>query len=114
MREGRELIGWGMATGMWEAQMMKTSAGAKLMPDGTLEVGCTTSDIGTGIYTILTQLAAKTLGLRMEDVTVKLGDGSLPKAPVESCRHAVRSARLPPGPDGLNGRIAVSACRQQC
>ena len=83
MRQGRELIGWGMASGMWEAQLMKTSASAKLLPDGTLEVACATSDIGTGTYTILTQIAAETLGLRMEDVTVRLGDSDLPKAPVE-------------------------------
>ena len=92
MREGRELIGWGMASGMWEAQMMKTSASAKLTQDGKLEIGCATSDIGTGTYTILTQIAAETLGLRMEDVTVKLGDSSLPKAPVEGGSWTAASA----------------------
>ncbi len=92
MREGRELIGWGMATGMWEAQMMKTSASATLQPDGSLVVACATSDIGTGTYTILTQIAAETLGLRMEDVTVRLGDSDLPKAPVEGGSWTAASA----------------------
>lgn len=92
MRDGRELIGWGMASGMWEAQMMKTSASAKLLPDGRLEVACATSDIGTGTYTILAQIAAETLGLRMEDVTVRLGDSDLPKAPVQGGSWTAASA----------------------
>jgi len=82
MREGRELIGWGMATGVWEAQMNKTSARATLTADGKLEVASATADMGTGTYTILTQIAADALGLRMEDVTTRIGDSSLPQAPV--------------------------------
>ena len=38
MREGRELVGYGMATGIWEAFRMPTSARAALNPDGTLEM----------------------------------------------------------------------------
>ena len=83
MREGRELIGYGMATGAWEAQMMKTSARATLTVDGKLEVASATADIGTGTYTILAQIGADALGLRMEDVTVKVGDSLLPQAPIE-------------------------------
>ena len=92
MREGRELIGWGMASGMWEAALMKTSAAARLLPDGRLEVSCATSDIGTGTYTILAQIAAEALGLRMEDVTVRLGDSDLPTAPVEGGSWTAASA----------------------
>jgi xanthine dehydrogenase YagR molybdenum-binding subunit len=92
MREGRELIGWGMASGIWEAYMFKTSARVTLMPDGKLEVACATSDIGTGTYTILAQIAADALGLQMEDVTVKLGDTSLPKAPVQGGSWTAASA----------------------
>jgi xanthine dehydrogenase YagR molybdenum-binding subunit len=86
MREGRELIGWGMATGVWEAQMNKTSARATLTADGKLEVASATADMGTGTYTILTQIAADALGLRMEDVTTRIGDSSLPQAPVSGGR----------------------------
>lgn len=92
MREGRELIGWGMATGAWEAQMMKTSARATLTADGKLEVACATADIGTGTYTILTQIGADAFGLRMEDVTTKLGDTSLPASPVEGGSWTAASA----------------------
>ena len=83
MREGSELIGWGMATGVWEAQMMETSARATLKRDGTLTVATATADIGTGTYTIMTQIAADALGLPMSRVTALLGDSNLPKAPVE-------------------------------
>ena len=106
MREKRELIGWGMATGMWEAQMMKTSASAKLLPDGKLVVSCATSDIGTGTYTILTQIAAETVGLRMEDVTVRLGDSDLPKAPVQGGSWTAASA-------GSAVQMACTAVREK-
>ena len=61
-REGRELVGLGMATGVWEAKTTKLSARATLTPDGRLEVATASADIGTGTYTILTQIAAETLG----------------------------------------------------
>ncbi|WP_426956720.1 xanthine dehydrogenase family protein molybdopterin-binding subunit [Muricoccus radiodurans] len=92
MKEGRELVGYGMASGMWEAQMQKTSARAVLTADGKLEVGTASADIGTGTYTILTQIAADALGLRMEEVTAKLGDSSLPTSPVEGGSWAAASA----------------------
>ena len=92
MREGRELIGWGMATGVWEAQMMKTSARATLTPDNKLEVACATADIGTGTYTILTQIGADAFGLPMEAVMTKLGDSSLPTSPVQGGSWTAASA----------------------
>ncbi len=92
MREGRELIGWGMATGIWEAQMMKTAAKAVLTPDGKLEIGCSTSDIGTGTYTILTQIAADTLGVGMDQVTVKLADTDLAEGSIEGGSWTAASA----------------------
>ena len=63
MREGNTLIGWGMATGVWDALQMKAAAKAVLTADGKLIVGSGTSDIGTGTYTIMTQIAAQTPGL---------------------------------------------------
>lgn len=83
MRDGNELIGWGMATGAWEAMMMPTTARATLTADGKLEIGTASADIGTGTYTIVAQVAADALGLPIEDVTVQLGDLNLPEAPVE-------------------------------
>jgi xanthine dehydrogenase YagR molybdenum-binding subunit len=83
MRKGNKLIGWGMATGAWEAQQRKASAKAVLTLDGKLTVGSATADIGTGTYTVMSQIAADTLGVPIEDVTFKLGDSSLSESPVE-------------------------------
>jgi xanthine dehydrogenase YagR molybdenum-binding subunit len=83
MRDGKELVGWGMATGIWEAMQMKTAARIVLSANGHAEVSCATADIGTGTYTIMTQLAADMLGLPLENVTAKLGDSTLPQSPVE-------------------------------
>ncbi|KAA2212392.1 xanthine dehydrogenase family protein molybdopterin-binding subunit [Teichococcus oryzae] len=83
MKEGRELVGWGVATGMWDAMFSKTSASARLTANGHLEVASAASDIGTGTYTVMAQAAADTLGLPVEQITVRLGDSTLPTAPVE-------------------------------
>ena len=83
MREGHELIGLGMATGIWEAMQMKTSVRITLTANGHAEVACATSDIGTGTYTIMTQVAAELLGLPLANVTIQLGDSTLPYSPLE-------------------------------
>jgi len=82
-REGTKLIGWGMASGMWEAKQGKGSAKALLSLDGRLAVGSATADIGTGTYTAMTLIAAETLGLPLDRVTFRLGDTNLPEAPFE-------------------------------
>ena len=92
MREGSELVGWGMATGMWDAMFSKTSARATLSANGHLEVATATSDIGTGTYTVMTLVAADTLGLPPDQITAKLGDSDLPTSPVEGGSWAAASA----------------------
>jgi xanthine dehydrogenase YagR molybdenum-binding subunit len=92
MKEGREFIGWGVATGMWDAQFAKTAASAKLGASGHLEVACATSDIGTGTYTVMTLVAADTLGIAPEHITAKLGDSDLPMSPVEGGSWAAASS----------------------
>lgn len=82
-REGDKLIGWGMASGVWEAGQQSAAATAVLTADAKLRVSSATSDIGTGTYTIMTQIAAEQLGLPIENVTFELGDSTLPQAPVE-------------------------------
>jgi xanthine dehydrogenase YagR molybdenum-binding subunit len=96
MRDGAELVGWGMATGIWEALQMTTATRIVLGANGHAEVFCAASDIGTGTYTIMAQVAADALGLPIENVNIKLGDSTLPQAPVEggswiaaSVSHAV-------------------------
>lgn len=91
MRVGNELIGWGMATGVWEAMQMPASARACLEADGRLVVSSATSDIGTGTYTVMTQIAAAAMGLPLEQVEFRLGDSSLPQAPLEGGSATVSS-----------------------
>ena len=83
MREGNQLIGWGMANGAWDALQMPAKAQAVLSLDGKLTVSSGTSEIGTGTYTIMTQIAAETLGMDINDVTFKLGDTLMPMAPLQ-------------------------------
>jgi xanthine dehydrogenase YagR molybdenum-binding subunit len=83
MRDGSELVGWGMATGVWEALQVPIAVRIVLTANGHAEVSCATSDIGTGTYTIMTQVAAEMLGLPLESVTIRLGDSTLPQSPVE-------------------------------
>jgi xanthine dehydrogenase YagR molybdenum-binding subunit len=96
MRDGSELVGWGMATGVWEALQVPVGARIVLTANGHAEVSSAASDIGTGTYTILAQVAADTLGLPLENINIKLGDSTLPQSPVEggswmaaSASHAV-------------------------
>jgi xanthine dehydrogenase YagR molybdenum-binding subunit len=62
---------------------MNTAVRIGLTANGHAEVACATSDIGTGTYTIMAQATADLLGLPLESITVKLGDSTLPLAPVE-------------------------------
>ncbi len=83
MRDGSELVGFGMATGVWEALQMPIAVRIVLSANGHADVSCATSDIGTGTYTIMAQVAADMLGLPLDSVTVRLGDSTLPESPVE-------------------------------
>ena len=83
MRDGGDLVGWGMATGVWEALQVPITVRIALTANGHVEVACATSDIGTGTYTIMAQVAADMLGVPLDNITIKLGDLSLPQSPVE-------------------------------
>jgi len=83
MRDGNALIGWGMATGVWEAMQVEAAARAELTADGRLTLSSATADIGTGAYTIMTQIAADALGLPISNVRFVLGDSTLPASPIE-------------------------------
>ncbi|MFC6998864.1 xanthine dehydrogenase family protein molybdopterin-binding subunit [Rufibacter roseus] len=91
MKEGHNLIGWGFAQGAWEATQKKAAAKAVLTPEGKLLVTSATADIGTGTYTVMSQIAAETLGLPLENVSFRLGDSSMPMAPLEGGSWTVSS-----------------------
>lgn len=79
MRQGQYLVGYGMATATYPANRSASTAKALLFADGHAEIECCTQDIGTGTYTVMTQIAADALGLPVDKVKVKLGDSEYPK-----------------------------------
>lgn len=83
MRDGNDLVGWGMATGFWDASMMAAEAKVRYAIDGKVTVSAAASDIGTGTYTILAQLAADEFDVPVEAITVLIGDSTLPTTAVE-------------------------------
>ena len=77
-REGNVLIGHGMAAAARGNLLQPSKATVTLRPDGGLLVETSMTDIGTGTYTILAQIAGEILGLEMENIEIALGDTDLP------------------------------------
>jgi xanthine dehydrogenase YagR molybdenum-binding subunit len=102
MRDGRWLIGWGMATATYPMNYAPASAMARLLPDGTAEVTSASSDMGPGTWTSMTQVAAESLGLPIERVKFILGDTRLPRAPVHGGSMTMASV----------GSAVQAACRK--
>ncbi len=82
MRKGSLLVGWGMATETYPANRNVAGAVVRFLPNGRALVASGTEDIGTGMYTIMTQVAADTLGLSPALVDAKVGDTIFPQAPL--------------------------------
>jgi len=78
LRDGRWLVGMGVAAAFRNNLLMKSAARVRLGKDGVLTVETDMTDIGTGSYTIIAQTAAETLGLPLEKVLVRLGDSAFP------------------------------------
>src|SRR5215510_8613751 len=81
MRDGRWLVGYGMAGMTFIQNHAKGRARATIRRDGTVRVCSGATDIGTGTYTVMAQLAAEVLGLTVDRVEFELGDTRLPRAP---------------------------------
>lgn len=73
-RDGEWLVGMGVAAAARSNMLMETSAKVSIHSDGTVTVSSAMTDIGTGSYTILTQVAAEVLGVSMDKVRMELGD----------------------------------------
>ena len=99
MREGNELIGWGVATATYPAMRSPSEAHVTVGSDGSIDVASATHDLGTGQYTILAQIAAEVLGVEPKQVRVRIGDSSLPPAPVAGGSMSAASV----GPAVLDG-----------
>jgi xanthine dehydrogenase YagR molybdenum-binding subunit len=82
MHDGRDLIGWGMASANRPSHRAPASATATMRADGTVLVRTGSHDMGMGTITVMTQLAAETLGIPVERVRLELGDTNLPPTPI--------------------------------
>jgi len=83
MKRGNKLVGYGMATGMWDANRLFGRAEAIMTQDGKVEIKSAVTDIGTGTLTIMSQIAADELGIPIEDITFSYADSKMPFAPIQ-------------------------------
>jgi xanthine dehydrogenase YagR molybdenum-binding subunit len=83
MRNGGQLVGYGMGRGALMAYQPPCKAIASIRRDGTAYVRSGATDIGPGSYTVMTMLAADCLGVPIERVRFGLGDSAMPRAPQE-------------------------------
>ena len=104
MRDGRWLVGWGMATATYPTHRAPAAARVRLLPDGCAEVATAASDMGPGTWTSLTQVAAEALGLPIEHVQLRLGDSALPRTPPHGGSMTMASV----------GSAVQAACHEVC
>ena len=95
MKKDGLTLGWGVAGCSWIAERMGTEAGVDLRDDGTARVSCATQDIGTGTYTVLSQIVADKTGIPHDKIEVVLGDSDLPPGPISGGSWATASV-VPP------------------
>lgn len=81
MRDGRWLVGMGVATAYHPSMRMTASVTIRLSVDGTVVVRCGMHEIGVGAATAQAQIAADELGVPLESVRVESGDSDLPPGP---------------------------------
>lgn len=70
--------GLGLAVGTWQGGGHASQCRTNIHPDGSVEVELGSQDIGTGTRTIITQVAAESLGLPMNAIKLNIGDNGLP------------------------------------
>jgi xanthine dehydrogenase YagR molybdenum-binding subunit len=100
-RDGRWMIGAGVAASTYPARRRPASASARIDPDGTYVVRIAAVDIGTGARTALTQIAADALEADLAQVRVEIGDSTFPAAPLAGGSMGIASW----------GSAVVKACR---
>ena len=89
--ESQVLTGFGMATGSWEALQKQASVSLTMDEGGRFNIKCATADIGTGTYTVMSQIAADKLGVPLNQIEFKLGDTAFPDSPIEGGSWTVSS-----------------------
>ncbi|MES2830033.1 MAG: xanthine dehydrogenase family protein molybdopterin-binding subunit [Bacteroidota bacterium] len=91
MKRGNKLVGYGMATGIWEAMQVPARATVTITMDGKLLVNSAVTDIGTGTLTVMSQIAADEMGLSLDNVTFTYGDSKMAFAPIQGGSFTVSS-----------------------
>jgi xanthine dehydrogenase YagR molybdenum-binding subunit len=91
MRDGNVLIGWGVATSTYPTHRMPAAVHVRVGANGTALVQVGTQDLGTGTYTVMSQIAADELGIPIERIQFELGDSAFPHAPVSGGSMTVAS-----------------------
>ncbi|MEA2137124.1 MAG: xanthine dehydrogenase YagR molybdenum-binding subunit [Solirubrobacteraceae bacterium] len=79
-RDGRWLVGTGVAASAYPAGRAQATATIRALGDGHYRVQIDAADIGTGAWTVLTQIAADALSVGVDDVILEIGDTTLPRA----------------------------------
>jgi xanthine dehydrogenase YagR molybdenum-binding subunit len=102
VRDGPWLVGLGVASAIRADVLQSATARARLESDGQLTVELAMTDIGTGTYTILTQIAAETMELPVDRVTIHLGDTRFP--PTSGSGGSFGAA--------TSGAAVLAACRK--
>jgi xanthine dehydrogenase YagR molybdenum-binding subunit len=111
MRDGRWLIGWGMATATYPARTAPAAATASLMADGTVVVRAGTQEIGCGTYTVMSQIVADALGIPLDRVRFQLGVSDMPVNPAStgSVTAASTGTAVQEVADALKAKIVALA-----
>ena len=81
MRDGNLLVGFGVAAATYPMNRSAASASVQLRADGSVLARSAGVDIGTGAYTVFSQIVADTLGVPVQRVRMELGDSAFPIAP---------------------------------
>lgn len=111
MRDGRLRIGYGVAMASFPGIKFGGACRIRLFAEGNALVSTSAHDLGTGAYTVFTQIAADELGLPAEKVKVELGDSNLPMGPLAggSNSTATVSHMIHNAAAELRKRLAVMA-----
>lgn len=91
MKDGNEIIGYGLAACNWDAYRTPAEAQVSLRADGSAYAICGVQDIGTGTYTVVAQAVSAITGLPLDKIQVELGNSSFPEAPVSGGSWATAS-----------------------
>jgi xanthine dehydrogenase YagR molybdenum-binding subunit len=108
VRDGRWLVGLGMAAAIRGNFLLPAKAGVRIDADGTITLRQGMTDIGTGTYTILAQITAETLGVPLAQVKVELGDSDFPPAPGSGGQFGAATAGSAAFAAGMNLRKALA------